>query len=282
MPLVGHGDAQMSDAKHIEKLQVEIRQLEQRLKEANDACPCRYGNPCSPRCSCVMKFSSSGCLRCCAYGSLEQRRAMSTYIIKRLEAGKPVEYVTVGQEVIGKPRRSCVSISREEFKTKMMDAQKKYAIDAGEDPDDINVDENGISPSCLTVALRDDIRIAFDIENFDYMAEDYGNGRDGLVGYHILENGHTFWGVVCGGDWEAPMFFAIYWDGDKLRAYVPVDGNPWNTDTMQAYGNDEEKDLTNWARRSGHVYEEDEGFNVCACNLLWDKIKADIENSLHV
>ena len=38
------------------------------------------------------------------------------------------------------------------------------------------------------------------------------------------------------------MFFIIYWDGKKLRAYVPTDGNPWNTDTKEAYGNDEEKD----------------------------------------
>jgi hypothetical protein len=29
----------------------------------------------------------------------------------------------------------------------------------------------------------------------------------------------------------------IYWDGKKLRGYIPTKGNPWNTDTKMAYGN---------------------------------------------
>lgn len=38
-------------------------------------CPCLYTTPCHDRCTCVNSFSSSGCSRCCTYGSLEQRKA---------------------------------------------------------------------------------------------------------------------------------------------------------------------------------------------------------------
>ncbi len=40
-----------------------------------------------------------------------------------------------------------------------------------------------------------------------------------------------------------PIFFIIYWDGKALRGYIPLDGNPWNTTTKQAYGNNNEDDL---------------------------------------
>lgn len=37
------------------------------------SCPCTYVTPCHKRCTCINAFSSSGCHRCCTYGSLEQR-----------------------------------------------------------------------------------------------------------------------------------------------------------------------------------------------------------------
>lgn len=40
-------------------------------------CPCRYVEPCDPSCTCVTPVSSFGCLRCCSYGSREQRKAMA-------------------------------------------------------------------------------------------------------------------------------------------------------------------------------------------------------------
>lgn len=46
---------------------------DRREQYADRACPCLYGNPCSPKCTCVERISSFGCLRCCTYGSMEQR-----------------------------------------------------------------------------------------------------------------------------------------------------------------------------------------------------------------
>lgn len=39
----------------------------------NRSCPCLYGTPCSPECSCVHLLSSRGCDCCCSHGSKEQR-----------------------------------------------------------------------------------------------------------------------------------------------------------------------------------------------------------------
>lgn len=71
----------------------EIIVLEDRLKAAEEkhavppsrGCPCTYGNPCSDRCTCAVPSSSTGCLRCCRYGSEEQRRAAADRIIAAAE-----------------------------------------------------------------------------------------------------------------------------------------------------------------------------------------------------
>lgn len=43
--------------------------------ELRRSCPCTLTTPCHERCTCVSPVSSSGCRRCCTYGSLEQRTA---------------------------------------------------------------------------------------------------------------------------------------------------------------------------------------------------------------
>ena len=44
---------------------------------ARQSCPCAYTTPCHERCTCINPLSSSGCRRCCMYGSVEQRTAMA-------------------------------------------------------------------------------------------------------------------------------------------------------------------------------------------------------------
>jgi hypothetical protein len=89
-----------------------------------------------------------------------------------------------------------------------------------------------------------------------------------------------FRGIWAGGDWECPVAFIIYWDGSKLRAYVPTDGNSWNTDTKRAYGNEEKdgEDLKNMKKRWPEQYaevEEADGGNAPEFN--WELIFADIQ-----
>jgi len=59
-----------------------------RALRLDKACPCLYTTPCHDRCTCVMPLSSSGCRRCCAYGSVEQRSAMATRLAKVLDRGQ--------------------------------------------------------------------------------------------------------------------------------------------------------------------------------------------------
>ena len=52
-----------------------------RTDAAELGCPCRWTTPCTPRCTCVTPGSSTGCARCCRYGSDEQRRARAQVIL---------------------------------------------------------------------------------------------------------------------------------------------------------------------------------------------------------
>jgi len=88
----------------------------------------------------------------------------------------------------------------------------------------------------LTKQIEKDIKVKFDCENLE---------EEGL---RTLDNGFTYYLLGAGGDWESPVNFIIYWDGKKLRGYVPTDGNLYNTSAMRAYGNNGEED-----------YQEDPG-----------------------
>jgi hypothetical protein len=117
----------------------------------------------------------------------------------------------------------------------------------------------------------DDIKVQFDLENFCIVS-------GGLHGIHTLENGLTFHGMSSHGDWESNTFFIVYFDGKKLRAYVPTDGNPWNTTTKMAYGNDEKTDLKNAKKRWPELYKDAEYIEVCDFEMDYDLIKQDILN----
>jgi len=81
-------------------------------------------------------------------------------------------------------------------------------------------------------------KIEFDYENVNISPAET---RNRLVGFHNI-NGFTFCGVEAGGDWENSVFFIIYWDGRRLRGYIPNIGNTFNTDTKKAFGNDHKAD----------------------------------------
>jgi hypothetical protein len=68
---------------------------DQKSKE-HQACPCLHTTPCHDNCTCVNGWSSSGCLRCCSYGSSEQRKAHAEYLVKREEQLKQAEIIIKG------------------------------------------------------------------------------------------------------------------------------------------------------------------------------------------
>lgn len=89
------------------------------------------------------------------------------------------------------------------------------------------------------------LKIEVDFENTYYTKEDYDFS---MVGINTLSNGLTYCGVMAFGDWELPVFFILYWDGKKIQAYVPTNGNVFNRTTKQAYGNDEDADLEDFKK----------------------------------
>ncbi len=107
----------------------------------------------------------------------------------------------------------------------------------------------GIPWHDLSSQIRRDLsKCEFDLENVNCV-EGYGSTKS-IIGFRTLSNGLTYLGVSAGGDWEQPVYFILYFSGTELRAYIPTEGNPWNTDAKQAYGNNE-NDNDNAKKRFG-------------------------------
>lgn len=79
-------------------------------------------------------------------------------------------------------------------------------------------------------------KVVFSAENCDWTGEEFG--PEEIMGYHKLDNGLEYFGVAAGGDWEMFLFFIIYTDGKKLRAYIPTYGNSFNAEAGTAIGSE--------------------------------------------
>ena len=56
--------------------------------------------------------------------------------------------------------------------------------------------------------------------------------------YEVIGGIPFAWGM-CGGDWEQPIAFVVYFGGDgSLKSYVPSSGNAYNHDELCAYGSE--------------------------------------------
>lgn len=91
--------------------------------------------------------------------------------------------------------------------------------------------------------IKDLSKVSFSTENFEcFLDKDGDTFGYKLGGLQTLDNGFTFLGCAAGGDWEQPVFFIIYWDGSKLRGYIPTEGNVWNKKYKTAYGSEQERE----------------------------------------
>jgi len=136
--------------------------------------------------------------------------------------------------------RNAVKVSPDELKTIICDYIEKYADDY--DPTDTEFEDfTSYLPSLLYADIFEkDKKYDFDCENFTIEAEfDVDNQ---YVGFQTLDNGLTFLGFWAGGDWQAPVFGILYYDGKKLRVYIPTRGNMVNRKSKAAFGDDDEAD----------------------------------------
>jgi hypothetical protein len=131
------------------------------------------------------------------------------------------------------------------------------------------------SAAGLIAHLGDDITVSFGLKNFsnsvklaailenlnDKKINDfflgYNFGPKALLGYHTEHNGLTWCGFCACDRTEHPVFFCVYWDGNKLRGYVPKQGNLYNSDTNQAYGHHLDYDCKNIQKRWPEQFDDE-------------------------
>ena len=119
---------------------------------------------------------------------------------------------------------------------------------------DYDIDLKSLTPT----VEKDLSKVEFDMENWEaYPYKNRKSVEDAILGVQTLDNGLTFLGAWGGGDWESPVFFIIYFDGKKLRGYIPdTKGNPWNHKTKSAFGNNDEEDVDAKKSQKRRVHSE--------------------------
>ncbi len=90
-PIAGMLNAVPALIAEIEQLRVErdTARADAERYRAERGCPCLYVKPCHARCACLNQLSSSGCRRCCSYGSLDQRTAMAKRMAAAIDDAAP-------------------------------------------------------------------------------------------------------------------------------------------------------------------------------------------------
>ena len=174
--------------------------------------------------------------------------------------------------------RHAVKMTEDEFKQEMihayhmyaMEQEKKYKSDLQLTPSPGNFvyslcyNNKLNKKSKYASALYDDIwggKYKFDSENVDA----YG-------GIKMSKKGFPYIQCAAGGDWECPVCFFVYFDGNKFRGYVPLKGNALNRNEKHAFsGGGNEPDAKFVQKELGLSYEEadhmcdDIDYNVDAC-----------------
>ena len=111
---------------------------------------------------------------------------------------------------------------------------------------------------------KDLSKINFSMENWvmgnaDPSYEDYPRDNSGYCnypcGYEVLPNGMPVLFFNAGGDWECPICFCIYWDGKKLRAYIPDEGNLYHRKEKCAFGSEDEPEELQYDEYGEEVVE---------------------------
>lgn len=136
-----------------------------------------------------------------------------------------------------RPRKIMSKISKEELWKKMCEFVGKELSYNEENSYTVLTK---ILHDCETVQI-DMSTINVDRENLTCVSECYFGDNivgDAMLGIQSINDEYTFFGFEQGGDWEYPVFIMIYYDGEKLRAYIPSCGNVVNLDFHCALGSE--------------------------------------------
>lgn len=128
----------------------------------------------------------------------------------------------------------------------------------------------------LSQTLAKDLaKVDFEGENQVFDGQDLPD-LNTLIGYQMLPNGLTYLGVIAGGDSDLPIFFAVYWDGKTLRAYIPKDGNLWNPHTKAPFGSDPIEDVEYLKKLDPRFKDMSDSDILTSLTLDEAKLKADL------
>ena len=127
--------------------------------------------------------------------------------------------------------RQAPAISEKEFLGKLTDFVEQYK----EDYDDT-------SGAVWGTALKIIRRMYTDKKSENWIKKDFKGIKFDWENYDIVGDVRTTKGIPyqlfnAHGDWEIPVYFMVYYDGKKIRVYVPTVGNTWRQDLKQALGN---------------------------------------------
>ena len=127
--------------------------------------------------------------------------------------------------------RQAPAISEKEFLDKLADFVEQYK----EDYDDT-------SGAVWGTALKIIRRMYTDKKSENWIKKDFKGIKFDWENYDIVGDVRTTKGIPyqlfnAHGDWEIPVYFMVYYDGKKIRVYVPTVGNTWRQDLKQALGN---------------------------------------------
>lgn len=77
--------------------------------------------------------------------------------------------------------------------------------------------------------IKKDMKVRINMENME-------------CSFRMTSTGVPYLLVEAASDYSPWMVFMLYWDGKKLRAYIPTYGNTWNTKTKEQLGENPEED----------------------------------------
>jgi hypothetical protein len=199
--------------------------------------------------------------------------------LAKTERLTPVVAAAPQKQKASKPTSSSKGSGRKFSPMSIEQLKEKIFATQGENDYLDGIDRGGLTT--LTARVKKDLaKVNFNNQNV--LIEGQSVSTKDILGFRTLPNGLSFLGVQAGGDWEYPVFFIIYHDGSELRGYIPADGNPFNSKTKTAYGNNEEADNANIKERFPELLtsEQKKSLAFAPLSILRSntaKIIADIE-----
>lgn len=92
-----------------------------------------------------------------------------------------------------------------------------------------------------SLICKDISKVSFDYENYGLTNFPWDQDNENYEGFYTVRD-LTFALYMAGGDWEIPVFFIAYLDpNNRVRGYIPKDGNTWNLKSKCANEEEDEE-----------------------------------------